>query len=70
MNFLLTWNCAHLKNAEIWLAVYSLYKLRGYECPIICTPEELMGEDYMLKDPIVEEILKFVKQMPKNLTMI
>ncbi|MCD4784948.1 MAG: type II toxin-antitoxin system VapC family toxin [Candidatus Eremiobacteraeota bacterium] len=45
MNFLLTWNCAHLANAEIWIAIYSVCGSKGYECPIICTPEELMGED-------------------------
>jgi hypothetical protein len=31
--------------------------LRGYEPPVICTPEELMGIK-MWKDPIVEEVRK------------
>ncbi len=45
IQFLLTWNCAHLANAEISIGIKSVCKSRGYECPIICTPEELMGED-------------------------
>ena len=28
----------------------------GFECPVICTPEELMGEQVMARDPIVDEI--------------
>ena len=45
LQFLLTWNCAHLANAEISNEIKSVCKSKGYECPIICTPEELMGED-------------------------
>ena len=45
IQFLLTWNCAHLANAEISIGIKSVCKSKGYEAPIICTPEELMGED-------------------------
>ena len=45
IQFLLTWNCVHLANAEISIEIKSVCKSKGYECPIICTPEELMGED-------------------------
>lgn len=45
IQFLLTWNCAHIANAEISIEIKSVCKSKGYECPIICTPEELMGED-------------------------
>lgn len=45
IQFLLTWNCTHLANAEISIGIRSVCKSKGYECPIICTPEELMGED-------------------------
>ena len=42
MRYLLTWNCAHIANAEISSAVSSVCLRKGYQCPIICTPEELM----------------------------
>ena len=45
MQFLLTWNCTHLANAEIFIEVKSVCESKGYKCPIICTPEELMGEE-------------------------
>jgi hypothetical protein len=44
MNFLLTWNCAHLANAEIFDAVEGVCAAEGYKCPVICTPTELLGE--------------------------
>jgi hypothetical protein len=44
MHFLLTWNCAHLANAEIFEAVEGICAVEGYKCPIICTPAELLGE--------------------------
>ena len=45
MQFLLTWNCSHLANAEISIEIKSVCRSKGYESPIICTPEELMGEE-------------------------
>ena len=44
MAVLLTWNCAHLANAEILGDIARLVRSKGYEPPVICTPEELMGE--------------------------
>jgi len=44
MDYLLTWNFRHLANAELMVAYREIFFLRGYEAPIICTPEELMGE--------------------------
>jgi hypothetical protein len=44
MHFLLTWNCAHLANAEIFDAVEMVCAGAGYRCPVICTPTELLGE--------------------------
>ena len=43
MDYLLTWNCKHIANAEIQRSVTLMCHLRGYEPPVICTPEELMG---------------------------
>lgn len=42
IDYLLTWNCAHLANAAIRRQVEGLLDKAGYRCPVICTPEELM----------------------------
>ena len=41
LDFLLTWNCVHIANAVIAKAVAKTCRQHGFECPIICTPEEL-----------------------------
>ena len=41
--YLLTWNCRHIANAEIQRAARVVVGRRGFELPAICTPEELMG---------------------------
>ena len=43
IDYLLTWNCRHMANAQMRQAVVSRCASRGYEAPIICTREELMG---------------------------
>jgi predicted nucleic acid-binding protein len=43
MEYLLTWNCKHIANAEIRAAVAAVCHANGCEAPVICTPEELMG---------------------------
>ena len=43
MDYLLTWNCRHIDNAEIKPAVRSFLISEGFMCPEICTPQELMG---------------------------
>jgi len=44
MDYLVTWNCAHIANARTREAIISVCRMQGYEPPIICTPEELMGD--------------------------
>src|SRR5882672_6547085 len=44
MDFLVTWNCVHMANAAIAKALASICREHACECPVICTPEELMGE--------------------------
>lgn len=44
MDFLLTWNCKHIANAERRHTITRVCKKEGFESPVICTPEELMGE--------------------------
>jgi len=42
IDFLLTWNCKHLANAELIAVFEASFFEEGYESPIICTPDELM----------------------------
>lgn len=44
IDYLLTWNCKHMANAEIQKQLSKICGEQGYELPIICTPYELMGE--------------------------
>ena len=44
MDYLLTWNCRHLANAQIIRKVSFACNSQGFNMPVICTPEELMGE--------------------------
>ncbi len=44
MDFLLTWNCRHIANAEIRRQLSRAVLEMGYELPVICTPEELAGD--------------------------
>jgi hypothetical protein len=44
MDYLLTWNCKHIANAEMQSKVAAVCRDRGFEPPVICTPEELLGE--------------------------
>lgn len=44
MDFLLTWNCAHIANAAIAKTLALICREHECECPVICTPEELTGE--------------------------
>ena len=45
MDYLLTWNCRHIDNAEKKPIIRKVCTLKGYACPEICTPLELMGGD-------------------------
>lgn len=45
IQYLLTWNCKHIANAKILPCIHDLLAKRGIPIPIICTPEELLGDD-------------------------
>lgn len=47
MDYLMTWNCAHIANARLAPRIKKVVLEHGFQCPIICTLEELMGEDYV-----------------------
>jgi hypothetical protein len=43
LDYLLTWNCKHIANAQIQKKLAQISFDSGYELPTICTPYELMG---------------------------
>lgn len=44
IDILLTWNCKHIANAEIMKDLGAVVAECGYEMPVLCTPEELLGD--------------------------
>ena len=44
MDFLLTWNFSHINNAFTRAHIRRIVEQAGYQCPEICSPEELSGE--------------------------
>ncbi len=44
MDYLLTWNFKHINNAQMKAKIASVIEEHGYQCPLICSPEELLGE--------------------------
>ncbi|MCL0065805.1 type II toxin-antitoxin system VapC family toxin [Dehalococcoidia bacterium] len=42
IDYLVTWNCAHLANGEVIKKLMKINESFGIHTPIICTPEELM----------------------------
>jgi hypothetical protein len=44
IDYLLTWNCRHMANAQVTRRISRVCDRLGRRMPTICTPEELMGE--------------------------
>ncbi len=44
IDILLTWNCRHIANAAIMKELGEIVAANGYVMPILCTPEELLGD--------------------------
>jgi predicted nucleic acid-binding protein len=44
IEYLVTWNCRHIANASIRLEVERICRKAGHKPPILCTPEELLGD--------------------------
>lgn len=44
IQYLVTWNCKHIANAERFDAIATVCVEMGFRSPIICTPDELTGE--------------------------
>jgi len=45
IDYLLTWNCKHIANAQILRKIEKVCIESGYQMPVICTPEGLMEDD-------------------------
>ncbi|MBN2528325.1 MAG: type II toxin-antitoxin system VapC family toxin [Deltaproteobacteria bacterium] len=45
LDYLLTWNCRHIHNAQKQPLIRQVCSNKGYRYPEICTPLELSGED-------------------------
>ena len=45
MDYLVTWNFKHINNASTRTMVVNVVSNSGPACPVLCSPEELMGED-------------------------
>lgn len=45
IEYLLTWNCTHIANAKILPRIHDLFNDLAIPIPIICTPEEMLGND-------------------------
>ncbi|MDB9518748.1 type II toxin-antitoxin system VapC family toxin [Roseofilum reptotaenium CS-1145] len=44
LDYLLTWNCKHIANAQIQGKLAEISLDFGYVLPVLCTPNELMGD--------------------------
>jgi hypothetical protein len=44
MDYLVTWNCRHIANAQLRSVIDRVCSDQGFVAPVICTPEELMEE--------------------------
>ena len=44
LDYLLTWNCRHIANALLRGKIEGACRSVGLEPPIICTPEEILGD--------------------------
>ena len=43
INYLVTWNFRHIANAAMRVRIEMICRHAGFEPPVICTPNELMG---------------------------
>ena len=46
VQFLLTWNFKHINNAETRALIARVVAENGWQCPVLCSPEELGGIDH------------------------
>ena len=46
MNYLLTWNCAHIANPHWLRRISSIVATQGYEMPVVCDPQALLEGEH------------------------
>jgi hypothetical protein len=46
IEYLLTWNCAHIANAIYQPIINEVSMSFGFAMPVICTPDQLMSDDF------------------------
>lgn len=46
IDYLLTWNCTHIANAVFQPMINDVCDEFGFAMPVICTPDQLMGDDH------------------------
>ena len=44
IDYLLTWNFAHIHNAQLELSIRRVVEQFGHQCPTFCSPDELIGD--------------------------
>jgi len=44
MDYLLTWNFTHIHNAQMELSIRRIVEDHGCQCPVFCSPDELIGD--------------------------
>jgi hypothetical protein len=49
VEFLLTWNCAHIANARLLPRIRQFIAGRGYVLPEVSTPEEMLDDNYPIR---------------------
>ena len=45
MDYLATWNMRHIANASMERAIQQRCREAGFDPPVICTPEQLLGDE-------------------------
>ena len=45
IDYLVTWNCKHLANPRNWRRISDCVAGFGFRATVICTPEDLIGDD-------------------------
>jgi len=45
VDYLMTWNCKHIANADRLPLIYSTLRSEGFDLPLIVTPEEFSNDD-------------------------
>jgi len=47
IDYIVTWNFKHINNPFMKKKIRKIIEEAGYICPILCSPEELIGEEYV-----------------------